>query len=280
MALKDIFTMIKADRYTADGCAEINKALANETEDVRYNIGDISQKTGLQKTANGWVKPKKGGAGKGAGEPTLGISETDRKSYEKAVKNVDTWRLKEAFEKREGKELSPEAKAKHEIIKSELAKRSEIAKQADFEKKVGDPAKEREQYWKEIKEASETPMPGVEEIYNKTVGSESEEDITSGYSLTREEHDMDTLKANAKNIPALQPLVRQREPFFQKKLEAYKKLKENPSNPKARADFVDATNAINQIDADIDRAYKKATSEDAAPRCLTGDCKIRVRKSR
>ena len=27
MALKDIFTMIKADRYTADGCEEIGKAL-------------------------------------------------------------------------------------------------------------------------------------------------------------------------------------------------------------------------------------------------------------
>lgn len=29
-------------------------------EDRTYNIGEISEKTGLQKTANGWVKPKKG----------------------------------------------------------------------------------------------------------------------------------------------------------------------------------------------------------------------------
>jgi hypothetical protein len=62
MALKDIFTMVKADRYTADGCEELNKAREAETEDKRYNIGEISQKTGLQKTANGWRPPK--GAGK------------------------------------------------------------------------------------------------------------------------------------------------------------------------------------------------------------------------
>lgn len=33
-------------------------------EDRTYNIGEISEKTGLQKTANGWVKPKKGTATK------------------------------------------------------------------------------------------------------------------------------------------------------------------------------------------------------------------------
>ena len=32
----------------------------NKTEDKVYQIGEISQKTGLQKTANGWVKPKSG----------------------------------------------------------------------------------------------------------------------------------------------------------------------------------------------------------------------------
>ncbi len=61
MALKDIFNMIKADRYTADGREQVIKAQEAETEDRTYQIGEISQKTGLQKTANGWVKPKKGG---------------------------------------------------------------------------------------------------------------------------------------------------------------------------------------------------------------------------
>lgn len=60
MALKDIFTMVKADRYTADGREELNKAREADVEDRTYQIGEISQKTGLQKTANGWVKPKNG----------------------------------------------------------------------------------------------------------------------------------------------------------------------------------------------------------------------------
>lgn len=62
MALKNLFDMVKADRYTADGREAIIKAQEEETEDKVYQIGEISQKTGLQKTANGWVKPKKGAA--------------------------------------------------------------------------------------------------------------------------------------------------------------------------------------------------------------------------
>ena len=60
MALKNLFDMVKADRYTADGREAIIKAQEEETEDKVYQIGEISQKTGLQKTANGWVKPKSG----------------------------------------------------------------------------------------------------------------------------------------------------------------------------------------------------------------------------
>ena len=154
MALKDLFTMVKADRYTQDGRDQLIKAQEVETEDRKYNIGEISEKTGLQKTANGWRPPKKGGA--------KTLKEADRNAYNKAVKNISTERLQEAFNKREGKELTPEAKAKHEIIKTELIKRDQIKKQADFEKKIGDPAKAREQYWKEIKESSENKPDSAE----------------------------------------------------------------------------------------------------------------------
>ena len=57
MALKNLFDMVKADKYTADGREALIKAQEAETEDKVYQIGEISQKTGLQKTANGWVKP-------------------------------------------------------------------------------------------------------------------------------------------------------------------------------------------------------------------------------
>ena len=68
MTLKNLFDMVKADRYTADGREALIKAQKAETEDKVYQIGEISQKTGLQKTANGWVKPKKGAAGAKTGE--------------------------------------------------------------------------------------------------------------------------------------------------------------------------------------------------------------------
>lgn len=53
MALKNLYDMVKADRYTADGREAIIKAQEEETEDKVYQIGEIFQKTGLQKTANG-----------------------------------------------------------------------------------------------------------------------------------------------------------------------------------------------------------------------------------
>lgn len=68
MALKNLYDMAKADRYTQDGREAIIKAQEAETEDKVYQIGEISQKTGLQKTANGWIKPKKGAAGAKTGE--------------------------------------------------------------------------------------------------------------------------------------------------------------------------------------------------------------------
>lgn len=50
--------MAKADRYTADGREAIAKAKEVDVEDRTYQIGEISQKTGLQKTAEGWVTPR------------------------------------------------------------------------------------------------------------------------------------------------------------------------------------------------------------------------------
>ena len=77
MALKNLFDMVKANKYTADGREELIKAQEAETEDKVYQIGEISQKTGLQKTANGWVKPKNGK------QPGT------KKEAQKALKNPD-----------------------------------------------------------------------------------------------------------------------------------------------------------------------------------------------
>ena len=73
MALKDIFNLIKADRYTADGCEEIKKAqdaIKEETADAGLPDGTMRhRKDGdYVKQAGKWVPApaaKKGGAGKG-----------------------------------------------------------------------------------------------------------------------------------------------------------------------------------------------------------------------
>lgn len=68
MALKDIFTMIKADRYTADGCEEIKKAqeaIKEETADAGLPDGTMRHRKDGDyiKQAGKWVPAKKGNGG-------------------------------------------------------------------------------------------------------------------------------------------------------------------------------------------------------------------------
>ena len=86
MGLQNIFDMVKADRYTQDGREEIIKA-QKETEDARrtYKNGEISEKTGLMKTSNGWVKPK-------SGEQTGAASKHDTDPQTYIVKKNDELR--------------------------------------------------------------------------------------------------------------------------------------------------------------------------------------------
>lgn len=95
MALKDIFTMVKADRYTQDGREAVIKAREAEVEDRVYQNGEISQATGLMKTPNGWVEPPKGkkpGAKKqekkGAGIPQATTETFVGKTYKDFVESA------------------------------------------------------------------------------------------------------------------------------------------------------------------------------------------------
>lgn len=73
MSISNLWEIVKADRYTADGREAIAKAREADVEDRTYQIGEISQKTGLQKTAEGWVTPK--GKGQNAAIEAKGKSE-------------------------------------------------------------------------------------------------------------------------------------------------------------------------------------------------------------
>ena len=136
--IENIFKIIKADRYTKDGCDEIQKAKDNLAEDEKYNIGDISKKTGLMKTANGWVEPPKGGrtpksnvpgnkplnnkyykddVRTEAGEKKI-LSETKTDVIESKVKDL------EDLKKRNGGKLGTQGEKSLQLAKEELAKRN------------------------------------------------------------------------------------------------------------------------------------------------------------
>lgn len=92
-------------------------------EDRTYNIGEISQKTGLQKTANGWVKPKSGGASpNGSGGKVEKFVENNKSMWQKNVEKAPDGRLKELAAKSESKNAAEKEVAK--MAKAELEKRN------------------------------------------------------------------------------------------------------------------------------------------------------------
>ena len=138
MSLQNLFEMVKADRYTADGCEALNKAREADVEDRRYKNGEISETTGLMKTPKGWVEPPKGGrTPKGnnsgmskhwvqKGEKAGFVERTpqeEKAMWEKVAARQSDDKLKLAIKNREGRELSPVEKIKLETAKEELAKR-------------------------------------------------------------------------------------------------------------------------------------------------------------
>lgn len=124
MALKDLLKATTYDRYTQDGRDKLNEALA---EDVRYKTGDISQKTGLQKQPDGsWAPPKKGGAPKKAepkpGRDTPLLKNKDHVDLAKEVKSNtmpgSDWTAEEiAKEWKLGKADAEEVKKEFDKIK-------------------------------------------------------------------------------------------------------------------------------------------------------------------
>ena len=98
MALKDIFTMIKADRYTADGCEEIKKAqkaIKEETADAGLPDGTMRHRKDGDyiKQAGKWVPAKRanGGAKKAEGaKPSAPTQKKEVKPAEVSPSDVAT----------------------------------------------------------------------------------------------------------------------------------------------------------------------------------------------
>lgn len=283
MALKDIFTMVKADRYTADGCEVLNKVREADVEDRRYNIGEISEKTGLQKTANGWVKPKSGkqpGAKTGEGKtPSAGAAGLTT-SQIKEFKEMAEEQLKKPYNENSGITKESYRKAQEHIknqiaeYDKELAKRNaskpaessvvsepkhtlEVGSEVKF-KRSGQPIK-----IKEIENYGGTPVVVGEYDYN---GKKE----TNRFRLDELEYDEKEEKPSSENKITVGNTV---------------KFKKNGQPIKIKD--IKNFGGTQVIEGEYEHNGKTETnlfrmdeiSTDSAPRVLTGDCRIRVRKA-
>lgn len=230
MGLQNVFEMAKADRYTADGREELAKAREADVEDRTYNIGEISQKTGLQKTANGWVKPR--------AESNTAASKSPEASF-KSTKPAGTIEKGKVFVDRFGgsgslkvDEVGGDGSFSYTITKSDGSKASGKASNE-----------------KELRHILETSGYG-----EKKGDSEKEKNSSESQKL------IDSLSEWGDNkMPPAQAygdLVRFAE----------------------RHDKDFSRSKVGSYTAGQWRDYLKSLTPDSAPRVLTGDCKVRVRK--
>ena len=324
MALKDIFTMVKADRYTQDGREEIIKAQETEVEDRTYNIGEISQKTGLMKTANGWVEPPKGkakGAKTGAGKSSKNTdySKMDGEELSDLIKE-QTSKVKELEEKgRTEKNGFRRQFIAHEYAE-EKAKLDQMNRALDTPAKSPD-KKAAKTESKQVenkttvrqgtntKTLNESPAEHIKknwDAYDKYSQSDMENLVLrpSGY----EETDSYSVMGGGKRVQYSKEGVEDIVLFYDKdgELDDYeisKKTESKPSAPKAlklpdeKSSFQTDVNRMKKLKKEdykqytvqLEKLHSKypinkwkdlldKTTSDSAPRVLTGDCKIRLKK--
>ena len=284
MALKDIFTIIKADRYTADGREELNKAIGNVTEDVKYNIGDISQKTGLQKTANGWVTPNETKYGKVTqnngqwgvqqklGKGSQFISHKNEKDAKRALANYTsgyntTARSKQDPHSDEARQIKQWDKETKQISKENRAnKRAEHASHFQESKPAENKTDFAKKYpgIKQVKMAPNTPIDLSNKHYDRSIDADSLKEADKQVT--------EWLKEGDGMMPHIY-LVDENG-----KAEAFTK-KAGLVNRLARKIEAGKTYDLITIKPQDAKEMSKGIG-DSASRVLTGDTKIRVRKSK
>ena len=275
MTLKDIFNMAKANRYTQDGRDQIAEALENETEDVRYKPGDISQKTGLQKQPDGsWAEPKKGAP--------AGAKQIAKKS-ESAPK----------FGKGSGTESDPDKEGSIAWYANQAKKKPEGAGSASGSgvpiqgsnwmslpsgtRVTNEGAREKMAKNNERIEALKKLMEGNSRADNFRLGSElkslQNENEYIASRLPPETKVTPAEKPKAENKPALK--LPDEKSSFATDVNRMKKLKkEDYKQYTVQLEKLHSKYPINKW-KDL---YNK-TLNDEAPRQLTGDCKIKIKKS-
>lgn len=246
MALKDIFTMVKADRYTADGCEVLNKAREADVEDRRYNVGEISEKTGLQKTANGWVKPKNGKA--------AGAKKEESNPY----------KMTEAEKKESMKDPGTRLSQKYDaVLKTKKGT-------PEYDKAMSEYLAERDSYKESqgveaAKKFPVDPLQGTESKPKTGKPADRPSHEQAYLDAFKDEKLKSDVKAAIKKYGATGNNLRNA--LYKNDKELSDKLE------KMQPDFA------NQFIAEMQRENNNSGASDSAPRVLTGDTRIRVRKA-
>lgn len=302
MALKDLFTMAKADRYTQDGRDQLIKAQEVETEDRRYKNGEISEKTGLMKTPKGWVKPKTGNAGSAKKEEGItgangNLSERAKFAYENQAKKLSTEGL-ESVVRNKDKVFAKHNDEIAEIYKKELESRKSktsgskpVAKFDEYGLPSNETIAMKDKFLKEENVADPSKLTNKEfnalaEKLDKKLGINNKERAQELLVAESEQSKPATTKAPKPSVQEYmkaQDTVKKYDETYKKQLEEY----ENGQRLRANGGgaILDPMYGLKPNDLSKNEEYQKAKdiiqrmeAEDAAPRVLTGDCKIRIRK--
>ena len=261
MALENLFEMVKADRYTQDGREAIIKAQEKETEDKVYNIGDISQKTGLQKTANGWVKPKNGKQAGAKAETKSSSIKIDTSAAQQKLDELT--KNKASFEERNKVAEQIKAANEYNYLVENLTKRGDKPTE-EMQKKLTELKSKAESKPAAESKPTETPKapkPSAQEYMKAKQRVKAYEDQ---YKKDMDDYEyMERIKANGVDPSIFNPMYGG----------TPKPLEENKS-------YMEELNKIKAYEAE-DAAYTAQSinaPREKLERTLTGDTRIRVRK--
>lgn len=268
MALNDIFTMIKADKYTQDGREELIKAQQAETEDKTYKPGEISERTGKQKQPDGsWKFPKQAGAKRDTDPQTYIVIKNDklRSMFQKEKDPAKKAAMKKALQKQASMMESEPFAPKEEATKPTTAESKPAAK----------PTTEELSTFKDIvREYKKNPNKQTEQIMN-----EAKSHLMKNRGMTPEQLGKigRDVMAESKS-PEFKIQGMTKEQYIPWAMEAYKipewQAKSNWAHREEQH-----KNKMKEKEYDGIPSYDDFDPlRDSAPRVLTGDCKIRIRK--
>ena len=269
MALKNLFDMVKADRYTADGRETIIKAQEVETEDAKEKPeGSISPDGKRIKQGGKWV-PRKN-----AKQPEAG-SKPAAESKSGNGKKMSLAEMAEAGHVPEGASMATLREIKKNALKIYPQTENTRNLYLEAEEKLNE--KLRESYAK--KHSSNEESKPAEETKTETTAKFETEQENAKY----EEGKKGWETVSKERLPDIKKKVEQKIDYY-KKYDPYAMLGKrtglNAAQKKAvEQNMAQAKENLAFFTGQLEGINEQMGASDSAPRVLTGDTRIRVRKS-